>query len=98
MLFAIIYRLAPSQSEADKRQLRRRFIAWEPPGGIEIKSHYFFVQSGGIVMVEAATAGAIWEAAAPFVPQLDMQIEPVISIAEALAISIDADDWADTIT
>jgi hypothetical protein len=98
MLFACIYHLKPTLADEEARRLRRVFIAWEPPEGIEIKCHYAFARGGGVAIVEAASPATIWESLARFLPWVDIEVEPALSIVEALAISMDVDEWVDSIT
>ena len=98
MLFACIYHLKPALNDEESRRLRRLFIAWDPPEGIEIKCHYAFAKGGGVAIVEAASPSTIWESLARFTPWVDIEMEPVLSIIEALAISMDVDEWADSVT
>jgi hypothetical protein len=97
MLFAVIYRLKPTVNADDARRLRRLFMSWEPPEGIDIQCHYAFARGGGVAIVEAVSPSTIWDSLARFKPWLEIETEPALSIVEALAISLDVDEWADSI-
>jgi hypothetical protein len=94
MLFALIYRFTVGEDE--QRRLRDRFMRWTPPLGLDVKFHYAFASGGGVAVAEAPTAGLIREALAPFMSSIDCEIEPALSIPEALAISLDVDQWAES--
>jgi hypothetical protein len=51
-----------------------------------------------VAIVEAASPATIWESLARFLPWVDIEVEPALSIVEALAISLDVDEWVDSIT
>jgi hypothetical protein len=38
-------------------------------------------------------SGALYEALAPFRPMVDFDVEPVVNVIEALAISLDVEEW-----
>jgi hypothetical protein len=97
MQFAILYRWRSNITDEDTRSVRRLFMAWEPPNGVELVSHYYFARGGGIVVVEATAVPALFETLAPFTPTIEFDIEPVFNVIDAIAISMDMDDWADTV-
>jgi len=93
MLFAFIYRF--TVGEAEQRRLRDRFMRWTPPPTLDVKFHYAFASGGGVAVAQAPDAGVIREALAPFISSISCEIEPVLSIPEALAISLDAEQSSD---
>ena len=93
MLFTIIYHWKPDATRAETRRLRQTFLAWQAPDGLNILAHYFFAGGGGIVIAEVDDARVIWQALSPFTPLLQVQIEPVLSVLDAVALSMDADEW-----
>jgi Protein of unknown function (DUF3303) len=95
MLYAVIYRKKNTATEEELREIRRKFIAWTPPPSLEIKSHYAFVDFGGVIIVNALDNAALRMGLQPFLGPVEFEIEPLVSIAEALAISLDADEAAD---
>jgi hypothetical protein len=97
MLFAFVYHLKPTVNEDDSRRLRRLFMSWEPPQGVDIKCHYAFARGGGVAIVDATSPSTIWESLSRFRPWVDIEVEPALSIVEALAISMDVDEWVDSI-
>jgi hypothetical protein len=94
MDFAVLYHWRVNTTGAESQNLRRLFMAWEPPAGVKLISHYYFVRGGGIAIVNTSEVGALYEALAPFRPSVVFDIEPVLSIVEAIAISMDVDEWA----
>ena len=56
------------------------------PKGLDIKSFYVSVEGVGYVVVEAATAQALFEGLAPWAGiAFDYKVVPIVSIEEALA-------------
>ena len=93
MLFAVNYAPRPGRSEAEERRGRELFMAWNPPAGVEIRHHFHYVGGGGVVIVDAEAPGPMYEAVAAFKKSVKVEIEPVINMIEALAISMDVDEW-----
>jgi hypothetical protein len=97
MLFVVIYRYKPANTEDDGRLIRRRFVAWSPPAGVDVYSNYAFATGGGIAVVDIGSAATLRECLAPFMAHLNFEVEPALTMSEALALSMEADEWADTI-
>lgn len=97
MLFAIKYGPAGYRTEADRKRVRRLFLAWEPPFGVDIIAHYHYVSGGGVVVAETESAILLFEALEPFKTDVQFHTEPVINVLEALAVAIDVEEWADSI-
>lgn len=97
MVFAILYRWRGNATGSDTKTVRSLFMAWEPPGGVELLAHYYFARGGGIVIVDAAAASSLFEALSPFTPTIEFDIEPVFNPIEAIAISMDMDEWANSV-
>ena len=55
------------------------------------------MSGGGVIIVEAESTSALYESIQPFRPMVEFDVEPVINIIEALAISADVDDWLTSI-
>ena len=68
-------------------------MAWEPPTAVEVRHHFHYVSGGGVVIVDTEVPGALYEALAPFKPMVDFDDEPVVNVIEALAISLDVEEW-----
>jgi hypothetical protein len=95
MLFAVIYRYKAGTTEDDARRIRRRFVAWSPPAGVEVLSNYAFAGGGGVAVVEIDSPATLRECLAPFMAHLDFEVEPALTMSEALALSMEVDEWAD---
>ena len=97
MLFAIKYFPRSGRTEKESRQVRRLFVAWQPPTGVDIEAHYHYVGGGGLVVVDTQSAALLFESLEPFKPQVSFDVEPVINVLEAIAISVDVEEWADSV-
>jgi hypothetical protein len=97
MQFAILYRWRGNATGPETRTVRSLFMAWEPPTGVELISHYYFARGGGIVIVDVGAVSALFEALSPFTPTVEFDIEPVFNPIEAIAISMDVDEWANAV-
>jgi hypothetical protein len=97
MLFAIKYGPSDNQTEEDRRRVRRLFVAWEPPTGVELQAHYHLVSGGGFLVVDTESATAIYESLEPFKPMVRFDVEPVVNVIEAIAASMDVEEWAESV-
>ena len=75
--------------------MRELIMAWTPPAEVDVQSHYHYVGGGGVVVAEAESASALYEMVEPFKPLVDFEVEPVLNVIEALAISLDIEEWVD---
>jgi hypothetical protein len=98
MLFAITYRRRANASDDDTRQLIRIFMAWTPPEGIELISHYHYARGGGgVVIARAMDTAHLFEALTTFDSTLEFEMEPVLNVIEAVAIKMDVDAWVSSL-
>ena len=97
MELAILYRWHNNSTDKDTNRVRKLFMAWEPPRGAELKAHYYFARGGGIVIVDVNDSSVLFEGLAPFTPTIEFDIEPVFNVIEAIAISMDVDDWTTSV-
>ena len=97
MLFAIRYHARAGRTEAEARRVREIVMAWNPPAGVEVQNHYHYVSGGGMVVAEAENARSLYEMVGPFKPLVDFQVEPVLNVIEALAVSLDIEEWVDSV-
>jgi hypothetical protein len=93
MLFGIKYSPAVGRTSEQRRQVWRLAMAWEPRTGVEIQAHYHFVSGGGVIVVETTSASALYESLEPFKPLVQFDVEPVVNVIEAIATSMDVDEW-----
>src|SRR6188474_168798 len=84
MLFSVTYRRRANATEENTRDLIRRFMAWNPPKGVEVRNHYHYAEGGGgIVILETDSAGALFEGLTAFDSIIEYDIEPVLNVIEA---------------
>jgi hypothetical protein len=97
MLFAMTYRAREVTEEKEKRSLSL-FTNWKPPAGYEFKSHYALADgTGGLGIIEAASAAAILEAHSPWGPFFEFKIVPIIEIEKAVPVFQRVQSWRDSI-
>jgi len=94
MLFAIKYHPRSGRTEAESQRVRALLMAWEPPSTVEVRHHFHYVSGGGVVIVDTEIPAALYESMAPFKPLVEFDVEPVVNVIEALAISLDVEEWA----
>src|SRR5688572_23238424 len=93
VLFAIKYHPRPGRTEAESKRVRELLMAWEPPSSVEVRHHFHYVSGGGVVIVDTEVPGSLFESLEPFKPLVEFDVEPVINMIEALAISLDVEEW-----
>jgi hypothetical protein len=98
VLFAILYRWRANVRDDDTRGMRQLFVAWEPPTGLEVTAHYHYARGGGLAVVDTVGASTLFEALAPFTHTIDFDIEPIVNVIEAIAISMDVDVWVESVS
>ena len=98
MQFAITYHRRPNITDDETRRLLRIFMAWTPPEGVELMAHYHFARGGGgIVILEADAAGALFESLTAFDTIIEYDAEPVLNVIDAVAIKMDVDAWVSSL-
>jgi hypothetical protein len=97
MLMAVSYTPREGRTPEDRRRVRQLFIAWTPPPGLELLAHYHFVNGGGVLIVVADSVDGLYRSIEPFKPMVNFDIEPVINVMEAIATSMDVDEWVTTV-
>jgi hypothetical protein len=98
MLFAIRYEPSANRTSEDNRRVRELFVAWKPPTQADLQAHYHFVRGGGVLILEADEAGPIYEALEPFKLQVEFVVEPVVNLVEAVAVSLNVEEWIASVT
>jgi len=97
MLFAIRYHARAGRTEAEARRVRELIMAWTPPDEVDVQAHYHYVGGGGVVVAEADSARSLYQMVEPFKPLVDFEVEPVLNVIEALAISLDIEEWVESV-
>jgi len=97
MLFAIKYTPRSTRTDAESKRAREIFVAWSPPATVEIKHHFHYVEGGGVIIAETELPTALYESVAPFQSVTDFDVVPVVNVIEAIAISMDVDEWVDSV-
>jgi hypothetical protein len=98
MLFAVNYRRRPIVDDEGTRRLIDIFLAWTPATNVEVFRHYHFARGGaGIVLLEVASASALYQALTTFDPIIEYEVEPLLDVKEAVAIKLDVDAWVSEI-
>jgi hypothetical protein len=96
MLLAGIYRF---RSGVDPAIALKRFLAWTPPAGYTINSHWSRADGmGGILIVESDSTATLLEASAPYSDVLDIEFIPLIDITEAVPILQSALSWRESVS
>jgi hypothetical protein len=73
------------------------FVAWEPPRGLDVQAHYHYVSGGGVIVVNADSPVPLFEALEAFKPMVKFDVEPVVNVIEAIAVSMDVEEWANAV-
>lgn len=98
MLFAVLYRFRSSITEETQKRALELFTNWKVPEGVEFKAHYWRADGkGGIAIVEARSAAALFESTAPWVPFFDFETSSVIDVAEGVPIQMRVNAWRDSV-
>jgi hypothetical protein len=98
MLFAITFTPRPGWSEQVEKRTLSVFTNWQPPKGYEFKALYDYADGdGGLAIVEAATAEAIYEAHAVFGAFFQFGVRPIVPADAAVPILQKAAAWRDSV-
>ena len=96
MLFAVNYSNLAHGDEARDRRTTRMLAAWKPPAGFEMKAWYDYADgTGGIAIVDAASAEALLEAVAPWATFFDFNAKPIVSVEVSTPIFEKSIAWRD---
>jgi hypothetical protein len=98
MTFALTWKNSPNATEERDKRILALFTKWSPPAGFEFKAFYDYADGdGGVAIVEASSAEAIYEAIAPWATFLTFRIRPVIATEKSVPILQKAIAWRDSI-
>ena len=92
MLFLVTWEFTDNSEEGQARTLSL-FSKWQP-GPAEFKGFYGFADnSGGVAIIEAASAADLARTTAPWTPWLAFEVRPILPIEESSAIGGEAMAW-----
>lgn len=98
MLFSIVWANRAGTSEQTDKRTHRLFMNWQPPAGLEFKGFYDYADgNGGIAIVEADSAEAIFEATVTWATVFDFTARPIVPADRATPIVEKAIAWRDSI-
>jgi hypothetical protein len=98
MLFAVNYTSASHGDEARDRRTSKLLAAWKPPAGFDMKSWYDYADgSGGIAIVDAASAEVLMEALAPWATFFEFSAKPLVSVETSTPIFNKGIAWRDSV-
>ena len=92
MLFAVKYHPQADRTQDEWRHARSTFLAWNPPEGVEIRHHFHYLSNDGVVIVDTDSAELLYKGVLPFRPIIHIEIEPVVNLYEALALSLELEE------
>ena len=85
MLFFQTYKPKAGFTHEDQKLMLNLWAQWTPPEGIEIKSFHVAPDGRGFLLIEGATAEAMYEGMAPWSNVLlDYEVVPVIDVETSL--------------
>jgi hypothetical protein len=98
MLFAVNYANAAHGDEARDKRTTKLLAAWKPPTGFEMRAWYDYADgSGGMAIVDAASAEVLMEAVAPWATFFDFTAKPVVSVEVSTPILEKSIAWRDSV-
>jgi hypothetical protein len=98
MLFAVNYSNASHGDEARDKRTTKMLAAWKPPAGFVMKNWYDYADgSGGIAIVDAASAEVLMEAVAPWATFFDFSAKPIVSVETSTPIFEKSIAWRDSV-
>ena len=98
MLFAVTYTGRGDSTEESEKRILQLFANWKRPAGYEEKAHYGFSDgSGGLAMVEASTAAALYEGLSVWAPFFEFNAVPVVEISEGVSLLQRVYGWRDSV-
>jgi uncharacterized protein DUF3303 len=95
MLFHVTWEFIDTREESVRRSLAV-FQQWQPEG-VEFKGFWGFADgTGGVALVEADDAEALFKTTAPWTPWLRFTAKPILPIEDATRISMEAVAFRDS--
>jgi hypothetical protein len=98
MLFAINYTNHPTGNEALDQRTLKLLAAWKPPAGFDLKGWYDYADgSGGVAIVDVASAEVLLEAVAPWSTFLAFSVKPLVPVETSTPIFQRGVAWRDSL-
>ncbi len=79
MLLALTYNWRSGVPDEQIKRNRRIFIAWDPPSGIELLTHYYYADGGGLMILRAVGAADLFESLAPSLSTVAYEVHPALT-------------------
>ena len=98
MLFAVNYTSQSHGDEALDKRTVKLLAAWKPPAGFDMKSWYDYADgSGGIAIVDVASAEVLLEALAPWSTFVTFSVKPLVSVEVSTPLFEKGVAWRDSV-
>ena len=99
MKYMIVYEirtagLSHDQNFANQQALIDAFGKWKPEEGLTVHAFVSNLANGGYVLVEAAEPGIVVSFVSKFIYWNDVQVVPVVDVAEAVTNATESLAWA----
>jgi len=88
--------LSHDQNLANQEALVNAFSKWKPEEGLTVHAFLANLNNGGYVLVEAAEPGTVLSFVSKFNYWNDVQVVPVVEVAEAVTAATESLAWART--
>ena len=86
--------LSHDQNLAGQEALIKAFGKWKPEEGLTVHAFVSNLANGGYVLVEAAEPGVVLSFVSKFIYWNDVEVVPVVDVAEAVTTSTESLAWA----
>jgi hypothetical protein len=86
--------LSHDQNLANQEALLNAFGKWTPEEGLTVHAFVSNLSNGGYVLVEAADPGIVYSFVSKFVYWNDIEVVPVVDVAEVVTIGTKSLAWA----
>ncbi len=86
--------LSHDQNFANQQALLNAFGKWKPEEGLTVHAFVSNLNFGGYVLVEAAEPGAVLSFVSKFYYWNDVEVVPVVDVAEAVTTGTESLAWA----
>jgi hypothetical protein len=95
MLFHVTWEFIDTTEDGTRRSLAV-FEQWQPQ--VEFKGFFGFADgTGGVALIEAESAVAVFKTTAPWTPWLRFTVKPILPIEESTPIAVEAMAFRDSV-